>query len=251
MKAFVETIGKEYFDDFVYTAIQPLIKLGYNIIKIDGSYSYEKLNDYIISNKDIAIGSVEFLNEFFIQLSIDPPKYIGFPNELNKFYGRKIDIVNFNELFNLTEFNFFIKPYNNVKLFTGCLIEQKSTLEFIKKYELHNLTEEEKFNLFVYKQEKINFISEYRCFIHKGKLVGIKHYKGDFTKFIDVSIINDIISEYKNPPIAYTLDIGLCENNNSYLIEINDFWAIGGYGLDGEIYSKMIIDRIKEIVEIK
>jgi len=112
MKAFVETIEKEYFDDFVYTAIQPLIKLGYKIIKINGSYSYESLNNHIISNKDIAIGSVEFLTEFFKQLGVEPPKYIGFPNELNKFYGRKIEIVNFNDLFNLNEFNFFIKPYN-------------------------------------------------------------------------------------------------------------------------------------------
>ena len=36
-------------------------------------------------------------------------------------------------------------------------------------------------------------------------------------------------------------------NNETILIEINDMWAIGHYGFDKNLYTKMCVSRIKEI----
>jgi hypothetical protein len=99
----------------------------------------------------------------------------------------------------------------------------------------------------VYKQDMVDIASEYRCFVHKGILKGIKHYSGDFTLFPDINLVNEIISSYDNQPISYTIDIGILDNGKNILIEINDFFAIGSYGLDPKIYVRMLIDRFIEM----
>jgi hypothetical protein len=56
---------------------------------------------------------------------------------------------------------------------------------------------------------------------------------------------------YDESPVSYTLDVGLIQVGKglyeTILIEINDFWAIGGYGLDGRTYVRMLIDRFQQI----
>jgi len=85
-------------------------------------------------------------------------------------------------------------------------------------------------------------------------------------------MITSMIQKYRDEsPVSYTLDIGIVSNTvtstylhqldetctvgrkktetsfKTILIEINDFWAIGGYGLDGKTYVRMLIDRFQEI----
>jgi len=103
----------------------------------------------------------------------------------------------------------------------------------------------------IFTSEPIEILSEYRCFVHKGELVGMKHYSGNYQLFPDMFDVKMMIEKYKNEaPVSYTLDIGIIYNqqkNKTVLIEINDFWAIGGYGLDSKIYVKMLIDRFQQI----
>ena len=111
----------------------------------------------------------------------------------------------------------------------------------------------------LYVSEPIDIISEYRCFVHKGVLKGIKWYAGDITEFPHINIIQEMISRYKDAPVAYTLDVGVikneevmlevlgCDDTTTALIEVNDFWAIGSYGVSGKIYVPMLIDRFKQI----
>jgi len=42
--------------------------------------------------------------------------------------------------------------------------------------------------------------------------------------------------EYKESPVAYTLDVGV-NNGQTSLVEVNDMWAIGSYGFDSKIYA--------------
>ena len=45
MKAFLETLGGEYLDDFVYCSVLPLKDLGYTIVKFDGAdYFFQLFN---------------------------------------------------------------------------------------------------------------------------------------------------------------------------------------------------------------
>jgi hypothetical protein len=261
MKAYLEKCDKEWFDDFVYTARQPLEDRGFTIVPFDGTFLEEFIEKTSFDKNDIIIGSVESTKAFWKTVGIEIPKYIGYPKSLDVFYGRKIYKGKFGEITDKKgdgkpsyELPFtvispiFIKPADGVKEFTGFVLEKISTLRDINLYypEVNSDTE-------IYISEVVDIISEYRCFVHKNKLVGIKHYDGDFTRFPNISIIELMIDKYKNDsPISYTLDVGIISKTNTtnyetILIEINDFWAIGGYGLDGKTYVRMLIDRFQEI----
>jgi hypothetical protein len=240
MKAYLQKYNNEWFDDFVYSAKQPLLDRGFTIIPFDET----TLPDLIFDKDDIIVGSVESTKAFFNAVGIETPKYIGYPKSLDSFYGRTIKRTRFGKI-TLDDLPIFIKPVYDVKLFTGFVLEKSTTLHNIGMY-YSNVNP----NTAVYTSEPINIVSEYRCFVHKNELVGIKHYSGDFNVFPNTSEIKSMIQKYRDEsPVSYTLDVGLVRDNGfkTILVEINDFWAIGGYGLDGKTYVRMLIDRFQEI----
>jgi hypothetical protein len=245
MIGYLEKCGKEWFDDFVYLARQPLEDRGFTIVPFDDFTLPDLIECGVFDKDDIIVGSVESTMAFWNAVGIEVPKYIGYPKSLDSFYNRTIKRTRLGEI-TVDDFPIFIKPANGVKEFTGFVLEKITTLRDINLYypEVNSDTE-------IYTSDVVNIISEYRCFVHKNKLVGIKHYDGDFTRFPDVFTIESMMQKYYNEsPVSYTLDVGLIRDGNTFktiLIEINDFWAIGGYGLDGKTYVRMLIDRFQEI----
>lgn len=245
MRAFLETNNGEWFDDYVYMSVQPLMRLDVEIIKAEelNGYNFKKYSPQI---DDIFIGSVEGTIAFWKELGITPPSYLGYPAEFSAYYNRNIKVRKFGSITH-NDLPIFIKPKNNVKEFTGFVLEKNSTLVNINQY-VSNISPETE----VYTSDPIEIDAEYRCFVHKNQLVGLKHYAGDFTKFLDINAIDFLIKRYeKRAPVSYTLDVAVSniknKNTNVTVIEVNDFWAIGGYGLDGKTYVRMIIDRFQEI----
>ena len=58
----------------------------------------------------------------------------------------------------------------------------------------------------------------------------------------------EIIKNYNNSPVAYGIDIGIDNANNSFVVEVNDATSLGNYGLDSIRYSEMLIARWFELV---
>ncbi len=247
MRAFLEKVEGDYLDDFVFISKYQLQDLGVEIIDFDGSNlkSLDKF-DFNIKN-DIIIGSVEASCVFFEKCGIETPKYLGYPEELKKYLDRKIIETKFGEINH--SYPYFIKPSNHVKLFTGTLVKSEKSYNFMRDFykEINSDTE-------LFLSEPIEFLSEYRCFVHKGVLKGIQWYSGDFTIFPSIFKIDSMIKEYTSAPISYTLDVGVHSINegvgnmtNTALVEINDMWAIGSYGFNAKDYVRMTIDRFQEI----
>jgi len=240
MRALLEKCEKEWLDDFVYMSRQPLVDRGFEIVPFDGNDLKNFSKKALCLETDVVIGSVEAAIKFFELVGIETPKYIGYPKCLERYYGRDIQVTKFGDI--KRALPYFIKPAEEVKKFTGCLIEKESTLDFLKKYD--NLSEED----LVYVSDAVDILSEYRCFVHRNELKGIKHYQGDFKVFPDTKMVLEMIEEYsREANIAYTLDVGVLKNGETILIEINDMWAIGSYGLDGKTYVSMVVDRFQEI----
>lgn len=244
MRAFLEKSNKEWYDDFVYISKQPLIDRGYTIVPFDGDDMDRSLVPMNINiNTDICIGSVQATVKFFELCGIKTPKYLGYPEHLKPYLGRKIEHTTFGKLG--TDFPFFVKPSNDVKMFTGDVVENPKHLEYLLKFgECLPDTP-------VLKSEIVEFITEYRIFISLGKVYGMKHYKGDYMKFIDTNVILNMINDFTNCPSAFTLDVGLTNDGRTLLVEVNDMWAIGSYGLDGKDYSLLCERRMKEILKSK
>jgi len=240
-RAFLEKIGGEWLDDFVYISKQPLLEREFEVIEFDGDdMENTLLNRFLNIETDILIGSVQATVEFFKGCGVQVPKYLGYPDELSEFYGRKITESRGKYLREMGK-PFFLKPSMDVKLFTGEVISSNFQLDFLTEhYGLNDNTE-------VYISPVIQIISEYRCFIRDGMSRGIQYYSGDFTEFPDPMKISKMIHEYKNSPCAYTLDVGVTDDGDTILIEVNDMWAIGSYGHNSSEYVLACIRRMIEI----
>ena len=241
--AYLEQIGGEWLDDFVYMSKEPLKALGFEIRAFDGDDMENTLTCYPLSlETDVIIGSVQASEAFFKACEIESPTYLGYPAELKIYLSRYVDYCKFGNLKKLFKFPYFIKPKNGVKMFTGEVITKDSQLQMLKEYyEVKPETE-------VYVSSVLPKIaSEYRCFIHEDELVGIQHYLGDFKKYPDIHTIENMVKEYKSSNCAYTLDIAVLEHGPTVLLEVNDMWAIGSYGMNAKTYALMCVRRMREI----
>lgn len=247
MKAFLERHGKEWFDDFVYVSREPLTQLGFEIVPFDGFDLDDFFDRQPISEDDVMIGSVEATTRFFKELGIEVPTYLGYPESLRKYCGRDIIESRLGDIDR--DYPYFIKPSVDVKLFTGEVIESEKSMDFLKVYCGEGISDDTR----VYVSETIDIKSEFRCFVFEGELKGIQYYQGEFDRLPSVSSIYKMVWEYKDAPVAYTLDVGVIVTSpateKTILVEVNDMWAIGSYGFNAKQYALMCVRRMRQIIK--
>jgi hypothetical protein len=245
-RAFLEKIGGEWLDDFVYMSKQPLLERDFEVIEFDGDDMENTLLNRVLNiETDILIGSVQATVKFFEACGVRIPPYLGYRPQLQPWFGRKITGIKARDLPKWkNDMPYFIKPAIDVKLFTGEVISSESQLDFLREhYGLTDSTE-------IYISEVINIKSEYRCFVREGELKGIQYYSGDFMEYpetLEISKMVNELSKSDKTPCAYTLDVGVTEDGDTILIEMNDMWAIGSYGHNAREYVLACIRRMIEI----
>jgi D-alanine-D-alanine ligase-like ATP-grasp enzyme len=169
-----------------------------------------------------------------------PQPNLDNPHELLPGYlGRNVFEASFEEVEQYDQFPFFIKPLRDHKLFTGYVVKSKHDLLQAK------LRCRPESRLIV--SEVVDFVSEYRCFVLNGRLIGSKNYTGDFTVSPDYSFIESAIRDYNNQPAAYSIDFGVTQDGRTLLIEMNDAFGLSAYGLNKIAYCKMLEARWDEI----
>ena len=131
----------------------------------------------------------------------------------------------------------FIKPVRT-KLFDGVIISKLEHLNYLRSYD----------NPDVLVCDKLDIVSEHRAYIHHGHMVYCCNYNGDYRINPDYNYVDKLIDKYDNQPVAYTIDIAILIDGNITVIEFNDFWAIGSYGLYSINYAQMLQDRYLEII---
>jgi hypothetical protein len=189
----------------------------------------------LIIKSNLFVGSVEFMREVFSRVTtVD----IRLPKNSNRTH----ELITLGEIFERTSKGekLFIKPIK-IKHFTGFVHEgmQYSCLNDIPLDTV----------MMVYEPFKSEIISEWRCYIHDNKIVDSRNYSGDMFVVPDVKYINNIINENKTTfPCAYTIDVGVLANDENVVVEYNDMWAIGNYGIENHRYLRMLTDRYFEIM---
>jgi hypothetical protein len=189
--------------------------------------------DGIIRN-NFFTGSVEFMNEVFKRIGKD-----GIRLPLNS--NRESKIMKLSDVLDSGLVNKFIKP-KNIKLFTGFCLDGHH-YNFLK-----NIPPDTE--VFVYDIIR-DIESEWRLYIHRNVIVDSKNYLGDFKMTPDYKYVEAVIRTNKlrgDFPDTYTIDIGVLSNGFSMVVEFNDMWAIGNYGLSNSLYVRMLRDRYFDIV---
>lgn len=241
MKTFlIQAIDGHVIHDFSFTLLEA--------IRYNNWYYNEKIYDYIFTETTdkpsisldsvVPIGSVEFVLDFLKKYyGIDNIKPINIPPELNKLEYTKRRVINSSQLDEvpyLPSQEVFVKSCDKIKEFTQII-----------KYK--DIPQNGNFII----SDVITIDSEWRAFVFEQKLVGLQNYLGDFTLFPDVSLIKDMISQYKSSPPAYTLDVGINEKG-TFIIEVHPFFSCGLYGFaDYKLLPRMFISTWKELISGK
>lgn len=229
-----------------YTAYYGAKSLGYDITLFKNDYDKNLIvSRYPGDNEHICIGGISTLRNIIKQLGCKQPE-MHFPhNHLPEYLGRKVGEITIGELKNNpVTYPLFIKPLEFDKEFTGYVLKSYADLMLLKMKSLPD-------NFKLFTSEVVNFISEYRIFIHDRKIVGAKNYAGKFNVLPEFELVEYAINDYKNQKIAYSLDFGITDQGETLLIEINDAFGIAPYGLEPTAYLKMLTARWQEIMKTK
>lgn len=207
---------------------------------------FEEIEEVPASRYNIVVAYSDFTFAYFERLGIPFIPSSNIPSELEPFTERKIERVSmglFKHCIDRVHFPLFIKPNGKMKEFVAGVVSSKNNaLAFF-----HDVKDETP----VLISDVVNFVSEYRGYVIEGELVGIKHYIGDFRVFPDMKVIDTAIAEYRSQPAGYSIDFGVTDDGRTLLIECNDGWCLGNYGLEDRLYSKLLGIRWRELMTFK
>ena len=97
----------------------------------------------------------------------------------------------------------------------------------------------------------VNFVSEYRAYIIAGEFVRHSPYKGDSRFQVDPSIMMECISAWKHAPCSYGIDFGCTDDGRTLLIETNEGFSLGNYGLQCVGYAHLLETRWAQLLETR
>ena len=99
----------------------------------------------------------------------------------------------------------------------------------------------------LYCSEVVHFVSEWRCFILYGQIIGIRFYYGNRRIEYDPAVIKEAVRAYTSMPAGCALDFGVTDDGHTLLIEMNDGYSLGSYGLEPTLYVKLLTARWAEL----
>ena len=162
------------------------------------------------------------------------PVNVDYPKVLSEFLGRKIWEGNLEEV-RASIYPLFVKPREH-KAFTGFVwnADRESRMRIVTQHD----------DCPVWIAEPVNFISEYRSFILHGKVIDCRRYKGDWSKAPNRDIVENAVKAMDKDPLdAYSLDWGVTDDGRTLLVEQNEGFALGHYGLPPTLYARMLSAR--------
>ncbi len=186
---------------------------------------------------DIAVGYVEIARRQFHRIGIPAPAVLDYPPTLSGFLGRTVVRSTVGEVRRRGPSDHapdFIKPVRH-KQFAGFVCRSQQDLLWIGVAEDSDG---------VWLSEVVDLRSEYRCFVHLHEVIDVRRYAGEFRVMPDWSVIDRMITATRDEtlPIACSLDVGVTRDGRTILIEANDGFAMGNYGLAPRRYADNAVD---------
>lgn len=241
----------EWSNENAYLAYKGFYNRGYEV----RPYTSEEMNEgrLPLTKETIVHGGVHEVRAALKQLGAAQPRFETYPYALRKFMDRNPQEVLLSSVVEAVQVPgfrpCFIKPSQEQKAFTGFVVSK-----FADILQVTQVPE----NYRVWKLPVVEWLSEYRGFIHKGELVALRHYKGDPLVFPDASVVQKVVKAAKvMPQVAFSVDVGVANfperpeliRTPTLLVEANDAHSLGAYGLPSYLYSQMIEDRWLQMVE--
>lgn len=177
----------------------------------------------------VPVGSVEFVSHVMRLRDIAIPFHMSYPDVLYSFLKRKVWCGVWSD----AKSGLFVKPFHEVKHFTGALFE---ALE-----EVPPLSEDYP----VWLSEGVRFVSEWRYYVLNDVVVGCGRYdeEADDALVPDFDTVLQAVQQFamvQDRPSGYAIDFGVMDNGETALVEVNDGYAIGYYKSDAQLHGFQI-----------
>jgi len=188
-------------------------------------------------------GSIEAIREALIRANRPTPPNVDLPEALAPWFGRTVRHAKMGEIRSLVDgpsFEpFHVKPLTRHKLFNGTVVR-----EFRDLIPTASILNEVK----VLVQGIVEFVSEWRAYVVRGEIIHVGRYRGDPLLFPDVRVMSEALAAFANRPIALAMDWGVTSSGQTLLVEVNDGYSLGNFGLQGPEYTAMIEVRWRELM---
>ena len=204
-----------------------------------------------VSREDIVLDYIDQSNEIFRKFGKEP-HIQDYPDSMQRFLGRRvwydtIDSISAQE--EKWNAGYFVKPVRS-KAFTGKIIS--SINDLIGCGNCHE-------NYEVLVSEPLNIKAEWRCFILYDEIIDVRPYgmmldpkRKSFLYHYDEKVLQEMLEVFRhmeNRPAACSMDICVTEEGRTLLVEFNDAYSLGYYGLAPIWYAKLISARWSQIME--
>ncbi|QJW96263.1 ATP-grasp domain-containing protein [Frigoriglobus tundricola] len=195
-----------------------------------------------LARDTLLVGGTVAIHKALAQLGLPIPPPLNVPESLLSFTGRKLWPTTLGEIRGQFEAGsappVFVKPLSSAKEFAGQVMTTTSDLARVRHLED---------DLAVQAAEPIAFVSEWRFFVLHGAVIGTAHYKGDCFTHPEAVAVRSAVAAYSGAPAAYGIDFGVTADGRTLLVEVNDGFALGCYGLDPVLYADMLEARWCEL----
>jgi hypothetical protein len=220
----------EWANTNCYAAADGFRQMGWEIVPF--VESTELPND---DPNDVVVGYIGQVENALLALGFQVPPAIDYPTELQPFLGRRMWQSTINAVAaNPDQWPVFVKPVHARKKFTGVLVRHFRDLIGCG---------DQAENTPVWCAEPVAFVAEWRCFVRYENVLAAQPYRGDWRAHFDPRVVEAAVTAFTSAPHAYALDIGLTVGGATVLIEANEGYSVGSYGLPPLRYAKFLSAR--------
>lgn len=220
----------------VYSAVRGFQMLGYDVVPFYG-FGDHPTSDDLLTDSCIA-GHIGDVMKVLRTLRKPLPALPDYPDHLKHLLGREVYETTLGDVKSKAD-PCFVKPIQQ-KLFSGVVWDNS------RNTRLHLAIYEDETPVLV--SSLVDFAAEYRVFVLDNRILGVRQYRGDWPKTLGSTIVETAVSSGKGKmPRSYAIDFGVTPTGDTLLVEVNDAYALGSYGLNSTQYALMMEARWREL----
>jgi hypothetical protein len=222
---------------------------GYEVIRFEFSdIENGLLDEDLLRNPEemVVRGGVGAIRRLLHRAGRPSPPNIDLPASLSRWIGRRFWESTLGQIRSSVNSEGFqpvhVKPLSDQKLFKGMVV--RAFRDLISTASIPS-------DVPVLVQEYVEFVSEWRASVLRTRVLNVGHYRGDPLLFPDPDVIRTAVLAFEDRPISFGLDWGITSSGETLLVEVNDGFSLGNYGLRGAEYSALIEARWRQLMGLR
>jgi hypothetical protein len=201
-----------------------------------------------LSRSTLVAGSIPAVLRAFAQIGIAEPEPNDYPSVLEPFLHRRIWVSTVRAVVDGLQQGdippVFVKPKGRLKRFTGRVVSSRDDVPWLSGASGA---------MPVYCSVPVEWKSEFRVYVLKRRVLDCLHYSGDPAVRPSEEVVRKavrILEDAGQAPAGYGIDFGVLADGRTALVELNDGFGLGSYGLEDELYTDLILSRWEELTEM-